>query len=144
MQRADQCRHLLTLWALHEFTSTLYKACTQSNLDVFPRNPSTTRRMECFLKRQARNFTLSCFLRSSVNQRVNGFLNHRFSLHYDDCPERESEGILVFSLALTLSLANTHTHTQTHIPDSQIPLQASRCLHGQSTSSNQLKTALSS
>lgn len=43
---------------------------------------------------------------------------------------------------------NIHTHTHintcTHIPDSPISLRASRCLHGQSTSSNQLKTALSS
>lgn len=38
----------------------------------------------------------------------------------------------------------THTHTHTHFPESPIPLWASHCLHGQSTSSNQLKTALSS
>lgn len=42
------------------------------------------------------------------------------------------------------SLAGTYTHTHTHIPGSPIPLRAPRCLHGQSTSSNQLKTALSS
>lgn len=125
MQRADQCRHLLTLWALHEFTSTLYKAHTRCNLDVLPRNPSTRRRMERFLTRQARNFTLSCFRRSSVNQRVNGFLNHRFSLHYDDCPERESEGILVFSLALSLSLSNTHTHAHSRLSNTPSGLSLS-------------------
>lgn len=60
---------------------------------------------------EAGNFTLSCFLQLSVNQWVNGFLNRRFPLHYDDYPERESGGIPVFSLADT----HTHTHAGTHI-----------------------------
>lgn len=132
---ADQCGHLLTLRLQLDF----HKPNTRRNLAVFHEIPARSRQTEHFATQPARNFTLSYFLRSPVNQRVNGFLNHRFSLHYDDCPERESEGIPVFSLARS---ARAHTHT--HIPDSQIPLQASRCLHGQSTSSNQLKTALSS
>lgn len=89
---------------------------------------------------EAGNFTLSCFLQLSVNQWVNGFLNRRFPLHYDDYPERESGGIPVFSLAHT----PTRRYTHTYIPGSPKPLQAACCLHGQSTSSNQLKTALSS
>lgn len=83
-----------------------------------------------------------CFLQLSVNQWVSGSLNCRFLLHYYDCPKRESEGLPVFSLAGIHT--HTHTHRNAHIPGSPIPLRASHCLHGQSTSSNQLKTALSS
>lgn len=59
-----------------------------------------------------------CFLQLSVNQWVIGFLNHRFSLHYYDCPKRESKGISVFSLA------GTHTHSRLSNTPSGLSLSA--------------------
>lgn len=61
VQRADQCRHLLTLWALHEFTSTLYKAQLRCNLDAFPRNPSTARPVERFLNASSKKLHFKLF-----------------------------------------------------------------------------------
>lgn len=61
VQRADQCRHLLTLWALNEFTSTLCKAYTRCNLDVFPQNLSTTRRIGTFLNAPSKKLHFKLF-----------------------------------------------------------------------------------